>query len=456
MKRIKTLRDKKAALIKEAEVLVAKVDAGTASAEEIARLNAITVGTEKSESAEAVPSELATVNAAIKQEEVLMDERRSMDASHNVNADTEQEAADRLPAEPRREVAKFKSFGEQLKAVAQAGTPGGLVDNRLISGPTGVNESVGSEGGFLVGTDFQSGLLEGLYANGDILRLVPPMTISASSNGVKVHGIDESSRADGARAGGIQAYWTAEAGQIRDTRPKFKEIKLDLEKLTGMCYLTGESLNDVGFLDSWIQKAFNAEFTFKLEDAIINGTGSGMPLGILNSGAVVTVPKETSQANGSILQMNILKMWSRLPARSRANAVWLMNADVEPALGSLFLPATKADGTENVGGLPSYAVRYTPPGANGQGSLQGRPLIVTEYNASLGSVGDIVLFDPTQYLAIDKGQTEAATSIHVRFAYDEQAFRFIYRFNGTPLWHKPLTPYKGANTQSPYVVLAAR
>ena len=57
---------------------------------------------------------------------------------------------------------------------------------------------------------------------------------------------------------------------------------------------------------------------------------------------------------------------------------------------------------------------------------------------------------------IDKGGMKAASSIHVRFLYDENVFRFIYRVDGKPIWNKPLTPYKGSASVSPFVTLAKR
>lgn len=462
MSRINILRDKKAGLLTEASTLAAKLDAGTITPEERARLNSITSATAATDTAPAIPSLLAQVNAEIDQEVVLMEARREMAApaaNQNVNADTPAEAAARVPAEPKKEAAKFNSFGEQMLAIARAGTPGASIDNRLVpsAGPTGANEGVGSEGGFLVQTDFQTELLDDLYAGGDLLKVINTKPVGPNSNGVRMNGVDETSRANGSRAGGIQAFWTAEAQLKQASQPKFRQIAMELDKLTGLCYATDELLQDAPMLESWLKEAFNTEFTFKLEDAIINGTGSGMPLGILNSGALVTVAKETNQPNGTINQMNILKMWSRLPPRSKKNAVWLINGDVEPQFGTIILPVTNVAGTENVGGIASYAINYTPPGKNGEyATLQGRPVIPTEYNASFGGVGDIILFDPTQYLAIDKGPTQTASSIHVRFVYDETVFRFVYRFNGQPKWRTPRTPYKGSNSQSPFVTLAAR
>jgi HK97 family phage major capsid protein len=86
----------------------------------------------------------------------------------------------------------------------------------------------------------------------------------------------------------------------------------------------------------------------------------------------------------------------------------------------------------------------------------GRPVIPVEYCATLGTAGDIVLVDLEQYLMIDKGKVEGASSIHVRFLYDEMTFRFVYRVDGQPIWHAALTPFKGTNTLSPFIALETR
>jgi len=68
----------------------------------------------------------------------------------------------------------------------------------------------------------------------------------------------------------------------------------------------------------------------------------------------------------------------------------------------------------------------------------------------------IILGDFSQYVAIDKGAMAKDMSIHVRFVYDESVFRFVYRFDGEPMLAKPITPFKGSNTQSHFVNLATR
>jgi HK97 family phage major capsid protein len=75
---------------------------------------------------------------------------------------------------------------------------------------------------------------------------------------------------------------------------------------------------------------------------------------------------------------------------------------------------------------------------------------------TLGTKGDIYFVDFGQYIVATKGAMQSAVSIHARFIYDESIMRFVYRLDGQPMWNVALTPFKGSNTQSPYVTLAAR
>ena len=339
---------------------------------------------------------------------------------------------------------RFSSFGEQLMAAYRAAMPGGKVDERLSTrAASGLNESTPSDGGFLVQQDFVTELLKRTYETGILASKVKKIPISTNANGMKINAIDEDSRANGSRWGGVQTYWEGEADEITASKPKFRQMELSLKKLTGLCYATDELLQDAAALEAVIRQAFAEEFGFKIDDAILSGSGEGEPLGILNSGAIVTVAKEASQTD-IITVENLIKMWNRLWSRSRANAVWYINQELEPYLYTL-----------KIGDKPVYI----PAGGLSEkpyGTLFGRPVVPIEQCSAAGEVGDIILADIGQYLLIDKGGIKSASSIHVRFLYDENVFRFIYRVDGKPIWTKPLTPYKGSATVSPFVTLAKR
>ncbi len=353
----------------------------------------------------------------------------------------------KAPEPDRKE--RFGSLGEQMSAVVRAAVPGGQIDPRLFRAATGLNETTPSDGGFLVQTDFQSGLLQDVFQTGILPSRCRRITISGNSNGIKINGVDETSRAS-TRSGGILGYWKDEAAQKTASKPKFRQIELTLHKLIGLCYATDELLADAVALEAFIRQAFAAEFGFLLDDAIIRGTGAGQPLGILNAGCLVTVAKEGGQGADTIVWENVVNMYARLFASSRPNAVWLINQAAEPQLMKMAM----AVGT---GGVPVYM----PAGGASQSpyaTLFGRPVIACEQCSALGDVGDIIFGDFSNYILAEKGGIESAMSIHVKFDYDESVFRFVMRVDGQPVRASALTPYKGGSgaTLSHFVTLAAR
>ena len=339
---------------------------------------------------------------------------------------------------------KFRTLGEQMMAVYRASTPAGRVDRRLTTrSASGLNETNPSDGGFLVQKDFVADLLKRTYETGILASKVKKIPLSTNANGIKINAVDEVSRANGSRWGGIQTYWENEADEITGSKPKFRTMDLTLKKLTGLCYVTDELLQDSAALENVIREGFAEEFGFKIDDAILAGDGAGKPLGILNSGSLVKVEKEQGQTD-KITVENLVKMWSRLWARSRANSVWYINPEIEPLLYTL-----------TVGDKPVYI----PAGGLSEtpyATIFGRPVVPLEQCSAIGEVGDIILADLSQYILIDKGGINATSSIHVRFLYDENVFRFIYRVDGQPVWNKALQPYKGSATVSPFVALAKR
>lgn len=344
----------------------------------------------------------------------------------------------------------FKSLGEQLHAVSRFSLGRGL-DQRLetlLKSPTGMGETDPSAGGFPIQVDFATEILRRSYDMGELLSRVRRVQISPTANGIKIPGIDETSRATGSRWGGVQSFWVGEGDAATATKPKFRLIELDLKKLMAIWYMTDELLQDSTALTGIANEAFSEELTFMIEDSIFRGTGAGMPQGFLASNCTVQVPAEKGQGSATILYQNLLNMWSRMWARSRFDAVWFINQDVERQLYQV----NQIIGTA---GVPVYM----PPGGISEkpyATLFGRPVIPTEYNATLGSVGDIALVDLSQYIVADKNAMQQAVSIHVQFLTDQTAFRLTYRVDGQPIWQAPLSPYQGTQTKSPFITLAAR
>ena len=360
-----------------------------------------------------------------------------------------------------RAVAKgFDNIGEQLQAIAHASHPESryeTIDKRLFhvqergGNPageirqSGASEAVASKGGYLVQKEFSESITERVYSTGEIASRVMRQTVGPNANGIKFNIIDESSRAAGSRFGGVRGYWVAEAGALTSSEPTFAQIELTLKKLAALFYATEELLMDQTALAGLVERVVPQELTFMLENSILEGSGSGQPLGISNSAAVVTQAKEGSQTATTINANNVEKMWSRLWGPSRATAVWLINQDAEPQLSAL------ADSSGNALYMPPGGLSDTP-----FSRLFNRPVLMSEYCATLGTVGDIQLLDLSQYFLIDKGGVRADSSMSVRFLYDERAFRWMLRVDGQPSWNSALTPLNGTNTLSPFINLATR
>ncbi len=79
-----------------------------------------------------------------------------------------------------------------------------------------------------------------------------------------------------------------------------------------------------------------------------------------------------------------------------------------------------------------------------------------EASAALGTVGDIVLADLSQYIAITKGGVKADESMHFYFDQNIRTFRFVMRLGGQPWLSTPITRKNGSSTQSHFVTLATR
>lgn len=334
----------------------------------------------------------------------------------------------------------FKSAGEFFQAVKNAAMYPGAPDPRLAPlKASGMSEGTPADGGYLVSNQVANGIVERMYATGELLRRVSIDRVGPNSNAMTYNAIDETSRVDGSRYGGLQGYWMAEAATKTASKPKFRQVELKLKKVAAVAYATDELLADAVALEGWLSRTVPNELRFKVEDAIYNGDGIGKPTGIMGHASLVT---QLRYAASAVSAADIWAMYARRWVGAR-DYVWLVNQDVLPQLYAL--NNTYQNLFIGPSGMPNAPA----------GTLMGLPIVEVEYAATMGSTGDIMLAALSQYQAIEKGGIESASSIHVQFLTDETTFRFVYRFDGGPMWSSTLTPFKGSNTQSPFVVLAA-
>jgi HK97 family phage major capsid protein len=227
----------------------------------------------------------------------------------------------------------------------QAGRPGGRRDPRLDrvnaqarwwpARPSGMNESVGSEGGFFIQNDLLPEVIEPVYTDDPILSRVTRIPVGQGKNGVIYNVVDESARTDGSRWGGIRMIWGDEADSPAATKPKLRRVEHNLKKLIGLAYLTDELMEDAPAAQKLLTDAFQAENRFMLASAIFRGPGGGQPLGFLNSKATVSVAIEATQTianTAGFVGLNVTKMLSRIPAALWNDVIFLYNQELLPYL----------------------------------------------------------------------------------------------------------------------------
>ena len=343
-----------------------------------------------------------------------------------------------------RAEARLAALGEFAMAVKATATGQGS-DPRLFAAATGMGTQVPSDGGFAVPMEVASGIERNMYTTGDLLSRVDARTITGDAIAYNV--IDETSRADGSRQGGVRHYWVDQGTAPTASRPKLARVEMKLRKVGALGYMTDELVSDAAALGGELEAMFTEELLFGVEDAITEGTGAGQPLGYTLAPCLVSVAKDSGQSAATITTANLSKMWARMPARDKPTAVWLANGDCGPQLDILSIPA----------GTSALEPRFVNYGPTGLLTIKGRPVVETEYNATLGTVGDIVLINLRKYRLIRKGGVEQASSIHVLFTTGEQTFRAFYRCDGQMMPRAALTPFKGTgSTLSPVIVLATR
>ena len=238
--------------------------------------------------------------------------------------------------------------------------------------------------------------------------------------------------------------FTQPGDEISASKPKFAEREINRRALKGLVHFTNELMADAPTLEAVFMRLYGLEGSFVIEREIISGGGAIGPLGILNADCTIEVAKEGGQAAATIVAENIVNMFTRLWSASKRRAVWLVNQDVTPQLYTL----TLGSGTSLV---PLF--RW---GDNGDPLLMGRPVLEVEYCPTLGTVGDIILADLSEYLIADPESTTVKFSSHQKFVTDEGSFRVVMRVDGHPAWSSPTTPLNGADTVSPFITLATR
>jgi HK97 family phage major capsid protein len=343
----------------------------------------------------------------------------------------------------------FAHFGEWLAAVRQGSGPTAVVDDRLRAalGPDYGNETTGADGGYAVPPDFREAIWQKVMAEPSLLARCDQ--IFTGTNNIT---LPKDEMAPWDDSSGIKANWTGEGAAKAQSKPDLDTMTVKLNKLAVLVPVTDELLDDAPAMASYVVRKAGDKIDHKVSLAIVQGTGTGQPAGIVGSAARVTVPRLTGQGAATLVFPNINSMWAHMTAQHRPGAVWLVHPSIDEQLP---LMAFTRVATEPTPPIPVYLPANSIAG-NPFATLYGRPVISTECCNALGTEGDIIFTNLGQYLALLKvGGVRQDVSIHVYFENDVTAFRFVLRMGGRPWWDAPITSRVGSFSTSAYVTLGA-
>jgi HK97 family phage major capsid protein len=339
----------------------------------------------------------------------------------------------------------YATIGEFARDVVAACKPGAAVVSQklaaLMAAPSNYMQEVGGSAGegFMVPPAYRQAIFELVFMEASLLDEVD--SEPTNSNSVEMDA-DETTPWG---ASGVQAKWRTETSQMTATKLDTDHRLVKVHDLYAFVTATDNLINDAPRLNARLTKKAAEAIRYKASDAIFNGSGAGQPLGIMNSGALVTQTKESGQAAATFVAANAAKIFSRLLPGGIGRAAWYVNSDVLPQLFTMTLG-------QNSIFVPPASGFINAPG----GFLLGRPVRPVEHCQTLGTKGDVVLFDPKGYYAPVNGGVQFAESIHLYFDYGMRAFRWTFRMGGQPYLSAPVSPARGTATKSHAVVIETR
>lgn len=386
--------------------------------------------------------EVEKLQADIKRRERLEQQGEALEASNRRMPPRQPSEEPHVgPATDQREndpQAGFTDFGEYARAVRTASIPGGARDQRLdiaaAAAGTYANEGTGADGGFLVPPTFSAEVRRLALEEDSFLAMTDQNQIVGNSMRFPA---DETTPWG---TNGVRARWESEGTAAQQDKPVLKYKELRAHKLISLVPTSEELMEDANALESYLTRLMGRSIRWKLNDALINGSGAGQPLGIANSGAKVQVSRA---AANEISAADVLKMYSRQLPAGQSTAVWIANSDILPQLGTMTI------GDQPIFMPPNQGITNAPGGI-----LLGRPVMFSETAESLGTAGDLRLVNWQDYVTIEKaGGIQNAMSMHLFFDADQMAFRATFRVDGQPWLDNPVQKNKGSNTLSSIVEL---
>lgn len=222
-----------------------------------------------------------------------------------------------------------------------------------------LSEGVDADGGYLVPDEFERDIVMQLEEENVVRSLAKVIT---TQHGRKIPVAN----------GHSVAQWTAENAAYTESNPTFGQKQLDAFKLTDLCRVSVELLQDSAFdIEEYLMKEFARAFGIAEEEAFCVGTGTNQPTGIFTAnGGTVGV---TATSATAITADELISLVYALKSPYRRNAKFLLNDATVSAIRKLkdqngaylWQPSIQAGQPDRLLGYELYTSPYVPVVAAG-------------------------------------------------------------------------------------------
>ena len=258
-----------------------------------------------------------------------------------------------LTSKPSGNMAHDKKTGRASDAYKEGMLTALRTNFRQVSNV--LQEGVDADGGYLVPEEYDSRLIRVLEGENIMRKLGHKITTSGD------HKINIASTEPA-------AAWIEEGGALQFSDAKFAQILLDAHKLHVAIKVTEELLYDNAFnLENYIIEEFGKALSNAEEDAFLNGTGVGQPLGLFAATGGGTVYKTVTKLTAD----DIMNLVYALKRPYRKNSAFIMNDQIIATIRTfkdgngayMWQPSYQAGEPDKLLGYPVYTSPFAPEDA---------------------------------------------------------------------------------------------
>lgn len=217
-----------------------------------------------------------------------------------------------------------------------------------------LSEGVDADGGYLVPEEFERDIVTALTEE-NVVRSLAKVITTQHERKIPV------------ATGHSVAQWTAENAAYTESNPTFGQKQIDAFKLTDLCRVSVELLQDSAFdIEDYLMKEFARAFGIAEEQAFCVGTGTNQPTGIFTAnGGTVGV---TAAATGAVTADELISLVYALKSPYRRNAKFLLNDATISSIRKLkdnngaylWQPSVQAGQPDRLLGYEIYTSPYAP------------------------------------------------------------------------------------------------